>query len=60
MTTPLTLTAQLTAGQLNINPQIVFSIDGIPTKFGATAIYEFVRIGQDDLYIDNYVPSPQA
>jgi len=58
MSTPLTLTAQLTAGQLNINPQIVFSIDGIATKFGATAIYEFVRIGQDDLYIDNYLGDP--
>ena len=58
MATQLTLTAQLTAGQLNVQPQLVFSIDGVPTKFGAAAIYEFVRIGQPDLEIDNYLGDP--
>jgi len=58
MSVPLTLTAKLTAQNVNIQPNLVFSIDGIPTKFGASAIYEFIRIGDNDLYIDNYLGDP--
>lgn len=58
MAIPLTLTARLTSGQLNIQPNLVFSIDGIPTKFGASSIYEFIRIGDDNLFIDNYLGEP--
>lgn len=58
MSIPLTLTAKLTSQNLNIQLNIVFSIDGIPTKFGATAIYEYIRIGQDNLFIDNYLGEP--
>lgn len=58
MSIPLTLTAQLTSQQINLQPQIIFTIDGVPTKFAASTIYEFIRIGDAGLYIDNYLGDP--
>lgn len=58
MSIPLTLTAQLTSQQINLQPQIILIIDGIPTKFAASTIYEFIRIGDPGLYIDNYLGDP--
>lgn len=58
MTFQLTLPARFAAQSTVVRPQIILSIDGIPNYFGAVAIYEYVRIGQPNLYIDNFDGDP--
>ena len=58
MTFPLTQTTNLIRKQTNLKPEIVFTIDGVSTKFGAVVIFEYVRVGDPGLYINNYLGDP--
>ena len=45
----LTERAKLFASQINIEPQIVFTIDGIDLRFGAKIVKILARYGEDDI-----------
>lgn len=55
---PLTQRAKLASQQQTIRPQLILSIDGLTKVFGLSTIYEAIRIGDTDLYIDNYAGDP--
>jgi len=58
MTLPLTLNAKLASKRLNIKPLLTLVIDGVATTFSSGLVKEYIRIGDDDLYIDNYLGDP--
>jgi len=55
---PLTIPAMLAASKINVRPILVFSFDNIAKKFGSASISERIRIGDANLYIDNYDGDP--
>jgi hypothetical protein len=54
----LTLVAELYRRQINLRPQFVFEIDGVAKKFGIATIFEYIRVGDPGLYIDNILGDP--
>lgn len=52
MSFSLTKIARLKANEDTKEPQLVFEIDGVPTIFGSTSILNYIRIGDDGLFID--------
>lgn len=53
MALPITERADQLSKQIEVQPNIVFKIDGIDRIFGAAEISEYIRIGDPDLYIGN-------
>lgn len=53
MTLPITERAAIEAKSQVIVPQIVVQIDEIDDLFGAVPVYEYIRIGDPNLYIGN-------
>src|SRR4051812_35867837 len=47
----ITQNALLSTKNLNINPQLVLKIDGVPTLYGAVEIDKFIKIGDPLLLI---------
>jgi predicted transcriptional regulator len=54
----LTVNSLLAKSQINLEPLIVFTIDGIPYIFSASTITEFIKIGDPDLLIGDYLGEP--
>lgn len=49
----LTRLARIRSDQVGVSPQLVLEIDGIETHFGIGTIRKYIKIGDDDLFIDN-------
>lgn len=58
MTLPLTLNSKLASQKLNLKPLLTLVIDGVATTFSSGLVKQYIRIGDDDLYIDNYNGDP--
>lgn len=54
MTFPITLSTQIAKDQVNLQPLLVLTIDGVPYTFSAGAIYENFVIGAPGLKIGSY------
>ena len=56
MALDLTTNAQAKLDQTNLSTQLIVKIEEIPYIFGAQAVGEFVRIGQENTFINtNFV-----
>lgn len=54
MTFPITLSTQIAKDQVNLQPLLVLTIDGVPYTFSAGTIYENFVIGAPGLKIGSY------
>ncbi len=52
----ITQSAQIASEGSNINPQVVFVIDGVVTKFSAVGLKKFILVGENGLFVgDSWV-----
>lgn len=54
----LTQNTKRAVSQQTLKPQLVFEIDGVPTRFGSAQIYKYIRIGDPDLLIGSLDGQP--